>query len=851
MKKALLVLAVLCVAGIFSAKAQSPSDSSYARDLSYVYLSTSSLPATTTGSLTSTSKLLKDIRIGSATNGYAFTLSSAGWYDIDVLFTNFDGYIYLLDANFNAIDSNDSYSSSYRNKMLTQLQAGQYYLLVCDESNGLLSSSYSYTLTLKKRTNVKDVSTLTYTAKTFGTPIVDTLGANCEIVKDSTTNGYFYNAKGYTMQIPAGYMELTFDRSNRDVALFDNNNNLINDFYMSPYFNVPQSGTYKLIIISFEDIDNDTTLSTLYTITTDTVNVATFLTLPYQSISLGSTISDTLRDTDPYLASHPRAANYPCISTIPYAKGYRIQTSATTRYLDFVVDSNNFDTYIFLLDSNKNLITYNDDYGSSDRSRIFVSVTPSTTYYLVISSYSYGETGWFHFYTRGIQSLPAIYVDGVNGNDSRNGLTPQTALATLDTAFARTQGIGRYYLTDDYTFNSPNYLTAYYSEIHPYGKDINLKTTDSCNEYSLLYANGTLVFGTQDSNHYFIIDSNHTDFSEGFIYGEYGGRVELNKVKVRNSYFSSDFITYADDVVIRDCEFSNDTIGDDFVQTNYEVFNSVKLINVDFTQNYMRYYLFYNSYYSVIDTLNFVMENTNIVGNTFDYPQMGFTYCNADLRSGSWRNNNLSAAYSSNGNPNLTIQNCAGIWLWGSSVNIGAGFTMDANNYLCIDSSSTITITENLTAPLVAQIYPYKWDDDDEIYIADYYEGRTLLTGSASMLRANYQKFSVAQADNASLWYLHSDGKIYTTEEQIDIETAENADIRMFPNPAADKVTVELQNTTATEICVMDIYGKTVIRQAVGGQSEVLDLGKLAKGMYFVQIRNNGKVETTQKLIKK
>ena len=174
---------------------------------------------------------------------------------------------------------------------------------------------------------------------------------------------------------------------------------------------------------------------------------------------------------------------------------------------------------------------------------------------------------------------------------------------------------------------------------------------------------------------------------------------------------------------------------------------------------------------------------------------------------------------------------------------------MDANNYICIDSASTVNISENLTAPLVAQIYPMKWDPDDYKYKADYYEGRRLLSGPASMLSANYSKFSVAQADNSALWYLHPDGTIHTYS--IGIETVENSDIRIYPNPAADKVTIDLQNTSATEICLMDIYGKTVLRQAVNSQSEVLDLGNLAKGMYFVQISNNGKVEASQKLIKK
>ena len=840
MKKALLVLAVLCVAGIFSAKAQSASDSSYARDLSYTYVNTSSMPVTVTDSLVNGGKILKDIRPGYRAKGYVITLSATKLIDIFLNQTSWDDwdeYLLLLDSNYNQIDYNDD-ASGGGSRITRALNPGTYYILASEYSRS--SNNKAYNLTINAR-NVKTFSTLTYTAKTFRTPIVDTLGANCELLTDSMLYGNAYNAKGYTMQIPACYMNLTYDRNNRYVLLLDNNYNIIHIFYSSSTFNVQQSGTYRLVVLSSEYYDSDTSLSTFYTITTDSAHVVTFRTLPYQNISFGSTISDTLRNTDPSLLSHPLSSS----NGLPFAKGYKIQTPATINYLDFVVDSADYDTYIFLLDANKDLIAQNDD-DHIYESRLISQVNPSSTYYLVVSSYDYGDTGWFHFYTRGIQNIPTFYIDGVNGDDSRNGLTAGTALKTLDTAIARSGYVGKYLITEDYTFNNENPLKITYAEIYPYGKDINLKISDNC--YSdLMNIYGSMIFGEQGGNYYFILDSNRSDNFDDFLDADYlGSYLEVNNLKVRNSYIPSTFI-WGDKVVMNNCEFTNDTIDDEFIAIDEYGYNEMKLTNCTFSQN-----IFYDKFiYQDYDFFKLIMENTNVSGNTFDeyYPAL-FYRATINLTSGSWRNNNLSANYYYNNNANLSTQNCAGIWAVDSTiVNIGSGFTMDANNYICIDSASSVSITENLTAPLVAQIYPMKWDNDNYKYISDYYEGRRLLSGSASMLRANYQKFSVAQADNASLWHLHPDGTIHSYD--VSIDQAEEGTIRLYPNPANNVLNIALQGTEVNEAVVIDIYGKTVARATVSEGNNTLNISALPVGMYFVQLRENGSVKNTQKIVKR
>ena len=255
--------------------------------------------------------------------------------------------------------------------------------------------------------------------------------------------------------------------------------------------------------------------------------------------------------------------------------------------------------------------------------------------------------------------------------------------------------------------------------------------------------------------------------------------------------------------------------------------------------------------YAPFFTLKFTMENTSFSGNTFyeHYPLEFGGRATVNLTSGNWRNNRLTGNYDMNGNTNINSQNAAGIWIEESSVNIGAGFTMDVNNYLCIDSASTVNITENLTAPMVAQIYPYKFDVSSYSYVADYYEGRRLLKGTASLLQANYQKFSVAQTDNSAIWYIHPDGTIHSYPEGID--EAGQGSVRLYPNPASNVLNIALDGNDVNEVVVIDIYGKTVARNTVVDGTNTINISRLPAGMYFVQLRANNAVKATQKLIKR
>ncbi|MBO4543632.1 MAG: T9SS type A sorting domain-containing protein [Bacteroidales bacterium] len=705
MKRIFTILAVLFVAGIFTAKAQSPADSSYVRDLNYVFFNMSSLPNSVTDSLANGSKILKDLRPGKRGKGYAITVTSDTVLDIQLVSGagGWDAYLYLLDANFEEVAHNDDWDgmgSSYGSHIVSEVSTGQYYIIVSE-----------------------------YSRSTNNRP---------------------------------------------------------------------------------------------YTLTVNTIDATPLNQLTYTPVSLPFTIQDTFSIDDPDVIIY---------NNVYKAKGYSFQ-GTEGKFLTFDEDSLMGIDGGILLDNNYNEIPLNAP---------VVKFPYTGTYYFVLGGYTAPQP----FIIKAEQiDLPTIYVDGVNGDDSRNGLTAGTAIKTLDTAIYRTNGIGKYLLTDDYTFNNKYALEVYYAEIYPYGKDINLKISDNCSE-DIFEIYNSMIFGENGSDYYFIIDSSSSTGYYDFLDADYyGTTLEVNNLKIRNSHMPNT-IFWGDSIVLRNCEFTNDTIYH-FVGIEEDQYNSLKLINCNISQNRFRSEFIYQDY----DSMKVTMENTIISGNYFkeDYP-VNFYAAKINLTSGNWRNNNLMANYYSNGNPNLNSQNCAGIWATeGSIVNIGAGFTMDVNNYLCIDSTSLINVDKNLTGPVVAQVYPCRYDNSDYKYYGDYYEGRPMLIGSA--VANNFQKFSVAQADNNSLWYLHSDGKLYTTVDPNGIAQAEVSEVRMYPNPAADRVTIDLQNTTANKIRMVDLYGRIVVEQDVDGQMEVIDLSHLANGMYFVQICNNGKVTATRKLMK-
>ncbi len=838
MKKLLSFFAIMCLVGIVSVKAQSASDSSYARDLSYSTITLSTLPDTLSDTLTSACKLLKDIREGSAAKGYTFTLSSTEMMNIKMLSGGWDCYLYLLDSSYNVLTSNDDWGGSQNgSRIIWQLPSGTYHLLACNYNQGLVSSPLSYRLVFDT-CSFGDFSTLAYEPKTFGRPFTDSLSNGGQVIK--ILGGGMLYAKGYSMNLPADNVMLQIDTRERMLLIIDSNNNLMSGYGNTRNIIIPaqQAATYRFVVVSNDDWELDTTLGHPFTVTSGTINAATFATLSYRNVNIGDTIVDSINSTDPYLLSgsmgvyylkNAKGAKSP--NGLTHARGYRFSTSATDKFLQFTAENVQFDnsSYFFLLDSNKNTILsfYNYSYGEK-----YLSVNPSSTYYIVATSNSAEDTGIYRFFTRTDTDIPVYYVDALNGNDDSNGLTPATAKRTLD-AVGYTTAKARVYLTENYRFTSSVTLGRYF-EIYPYGKNIRLYP-EITGWSQCIRVNGNLVFGKNGDTLYFVIDSVVNRTAEEFL-AVNGGVIEVNNLKVRNTVYDASLFE-CDSLAMNNCEFVNDSIGNE-IYDSYKV----RMVNTTVSNNVIGGSLFRGS--------SFYFENSTVSGNT-STELSAFEMGSVVLKSGSVTNNRVALDdddYDEIIGPlNARTANLAGLFfVFYGGLTMGPNFSMDTSACIFMDRTGVINTPEVMTAPLAAKVYPINYD----FYTIspDYYEGRRILAGPANVLAANRTHFAIVQPADQT-WYLHNNGCIYTSQQGI--AQTERADVALYPNPASDRFVVELNGTEADEICLFDIYGKQVKRVAASQGANSIGVQDFARGIYFVQVRKNGTVVATRKLVKK
>jgi hypothetical protein len=90
-------------------------------------------------------------------------------------------------------------------------------------------------------------------------------------------------------------------------------------------------------------------------------------------------------------------------------------------------------------------------------------------------------------------------------------------------------------------------------------------------------------------------------------------------------------------------------------------------------------------------------------------------------------------------------------------------------------------------------------------------------------------------------------GTTCTTLNTTNFEVANN--IKMYPNPTNNIVTVEVYNLTNVKLQVVDLTGKILMQQALSSNSNTVNLQQLPFGMYFFKVTSN-EGTTTNKIVK-
>lgn len=94
----------------------------------------------------------------------------------------------------------------------------------------------------------------------------------------------------------------------------------------------------------------------------------------------------------------------------------------------------------------------------------------------------------------------------------------------------------------------------------------------------------------------------------------------------------------------------------------------------------------------------------------------------------------------------------------------------------------------------------------------------------------------------------------FTTEfvAALAVNTFDESNITMYPNPAKNQVTISLDNTNEViaNVNIIDMLGKQVIRlNKVNEVTKSIDLSNLNSGIYFIEIETQNKLVVKRKLI--
>ena len=89
------------------------------------------------------------------------------------------------------------------------------------------------------------------------------------------------------------------------------------------------------------------------------------------------------------------------------------------------------------------------------------------------------------------------------------------------------------------------------------------------------------------------------------------------------------------------------------------------------------------------------------------------------------------------------------------------------------------------------------------------------------------------------------------TATKVSPEYAENAIMKVYPNPVTDRLNVSLLGLVSKQsiLQIVDVKGIVVMEQKVANNPQAIDVSRLAKGVYMIRA-NNGGTAITSKFVK-
>lgn len=91
---------------------------------------------------------------------------------------------------------------------------------------------------------------------------------------------------------------------------------------------------------------------------------------------------------------------------------------------------------------------------------------------------------------------------------------------------------------------------------------------------------------------------------------------------------------------------------------------------------------------------------------------------------------------------------------------------------------------------------------------------------------------------------------LFVEEQVTDIDDALANNIQIFPNPVSDVLNIKIPGGNGAKLDIINLLGVVIISKHIEGESERVNLASMQKGVYIVNISNNGSI-TNYRIVKK
>lgn len=175
------------------------------------------------------------------------------------------------------------------------------------------------------------------------------------------------------------------------------------------------------------------------------------------------------------------------------------------------------------------------------------------------------------------------------------------------------------------------------------------------------------------------------------------------------------------------------------------------------------------------------------------------------------------------------------ITLNGASATTAVGDLFVKKKY---NTAGTALWAKNLVASIGVRGYGISLDASGNCYLTGFFEDVTLSFDTITLVHAG----NLGQRDAFV-------GKIGTSTSVGLTEITSSYPIIVYPNPTTNNIVINLNNTSTSQIEILNMVGEVVYRSTTVEQQTKVDLSLQPKGIYIVRIVNSNSTVTNRKII--